>query len=116
VQQRPDVARNPNLSPDQRSVARWFDTTAFSQPANFTFGNSGRNVVRAPGLFNMDFSLMRNFRLTERYNLQLRGEAFNTLNHTNFSAPGGTFAGSGFGTISGSGPARQLQVGMRFAF
>ncbi len=65
---------------------------------------------------NFDFSLMRNFKFHERYNLQMRGESFNAFNHTNFSAPGGTFGGAGFGTISASGPARQLQVGMRFAF
>jgi hypothetical protein len=114
--QRPDVLRDPNLPSDQRTVARWFDTTAFVQPANFTFGNSGRNIVRAPGFFTMDFSVMRNFRFGEQYNLQMRGEAFNALNHTNFSPPGGTFGGAGFGTISASGPARLIQVGMRFAF
>jgi hypothetical protein len=114
--QRPDVLRDPNLPSDQRTVARWFDTAAFVQPANFTFGNSGRNIVRAPGFFTMDFSVMRNFRFGEQYNLQMRGEAFNALNHTNFSPPGGTFGGAGFGTISASGPARLIQVGMRFAF
>jgi len=114
--QRPDVLRDPNLPSDQRTVIRWFDTSAFAQPANFTFGNSGRNIVSAPGLFSMDFSVMRNFRFGERYSLQVRGESFNALNHTNFSPPGGTFGGSGFGTISASGPARLMQVGMRFAF
>ncbi len=114
--QRPNVSRDPNLPADQRTVSRWFDTGAFTQPANFTFGTAGRNIVRAPGFFNMDFSLMRNFRLGEHRSLQLRGEALNALNHTNFSTPGGTFAGAGFGAISASGPARQLQVGMRFAF
>jgi hypothetical protein len=64
----------------------------------------------------MDFSVMRNFRFGERYNLQVRGESFDALNHTNFSAPGGTFGGAGFGTISASSPARQLQVGARFSF
>ena len=114
--QRPDVSRNPNLADDQRTLSRWFDTGAFSQPATFMFGNSGRNIVRAPGLVNFDFSIMRNFQFGERYRLQVRGEAFNAFNHTNFAAPGGTFGGPGFGTISASGPARQVQVGMRFAF
>lgn len=113
---RPDVLRDPNLPSDQQSVARWFDTSVFAQPANFKFGNSGRNIVRAPGLFNLDLSIMRNFHYKERYSLQLRGESFNIMNHTNFSAPGGTFGGAGFGTISASGPARQIQVGMRLAF
>ncbi len=67
-------------------------------------------------MFNMDFSLMRNFRISERINLQARGESFNSLNHTNSSPPGNTFGGSGFGIISASGPARQNQVGMRLSF
>lgn len=114
--QRPDVLRNPNLPSDQRTVTRWFDTSAFVQPAIFTFGNSGRNIVRAPGLFNMDFSVMRNFRFAERMQLQFRGEFFNALNHTNFSPPAGALGAAGFGTISASGPARQIQVGMRLSF
>jgi hypothetical protein len=114
--QRPDVLRDPNLPSDQQSIARWFDTSAFAQPAIYTFGNAGRNIVRAPGIFNMDFSVMRNFRFTERVQLQFRGEFFNALNHTNFSPPAGTFGAAGFGTISASGPARQIQVGMRLAF
>ena len=114
--QRPDVLRNPNLDSGQRTVAKWFDTTAFVQPAIYTFGNSGRNLVRAPGMFNMDFSLMRNFRFAERFTLQVRAESFNSLNRTNFSAPGNSLGSSAFGVISASGPARQNQVGMRLAF
>jgi hypothetical protein len=114
--QRPDVLRNPNLPSDQRTVTRWFDTGAFVQPAIYTFGNSGRNIVRAPGLFTMDFSVMRNFHLGEKRQLQFRGEFFNALNHTNFSNPGNTFGSASFGTISAAGSARQIQVGMRLAF
>ncbi|HLH18679.1 MAG TPA: carboxypeptidase regulatory-like domain-containing protein [Bryobacteraceae bacterium] len=114
--QRPDVSRNPNLPADQRTLLRWFDTGAFAQPANFTFGDSGRNIVRAPGLFTMDFSIIRDFAIAEHVHLEARGESFNALNHTNFSAPGGVFGGSGFGTISGSAPARVIQAGMRLAF
>jgi len=61
-------------------VARWFDTSVFSQPAIFRFGNEGRNILRAPGLFTMDFSLRRNFNFSERFRLQFRGEFFNALN------------------------------------
>lgn len=114
--QRPNVLRDPNLDSADKTIARWFDTSAFAQPSVFTFGNSGRNIVRAPGILNTDFSLIRNFRFGERFNLQVRGESFNATNHTNFSAPAGTFGGAGFGTISASGPARQNQIGMRFSF
>jgi hypothetical protein len=64
----------------------------------------------------MDFSALREFHVTERIRMQFRGEFFNALNHTNFGLPGHTFGGSGFGVISGAGPARQIQVGARIAF
>jgi hypothetical protein len=114
--QRPDVTSDPNLPSGQRSIARWFNTSAFAQPAIYTFGNSGRNIVRAPGLFDMDFSLMRNFSLNERFKLEVRAESVNALNHTNFSAPGGVFGTAAFGVISAAGPARTNQVGARLAF
>ena len=114
--QRPNVLLNPNLGSGQRTLAQWFDTAAFAQPATFTFGNSGRNIVRAPGLFDMDFSLMRIFSFRERFKLEARAESLNALNHTNFSAPGGVFGTSSFGTISAAGPARSNQVGMRLSF
>ena len=61
----------------------------------------------------MDFSLLREFRFTERIRLQVRGEFFNALNHTNLGLPGHTFGGAGFGSSSGSKDARQIQVGER---
>jgi hypothetical protein len=112
---RANVLRNPNLS-SGRSVASWFDITAFAQPAAFQFGNEGLGIVRAPGLTITDFSLLREFRFTERIRLQLRGEFFNALNHTNLGLPGHTFGAAGFGLISGAKDARQIQVGARIAF
>jgi hypothetical protein len=116
---RPNVLRNPNLSGDQRTVTQWFDTAAFVQPAQYQFGNAGVGIVRAAGLVNLDFSLQREFKFTERVRMQLRGEFFNSINHTNLGLPGRTLNGAGFGVISGltaaSGP-RQIQVGARVAF
>ena len=114
--QRADVLRNPNLPSDQRSVGRWFDTAAFAQPAIYQFGNQGRNILRAAGLSTLDFSLQRNFVLREGMKLQFRGEFFNALNHTNLGVPGRVFGAAGFGVVSSSGPARQVQVGMRMSF
>ena len=113
---RADVLRNPNFASSERSVKRWFDTTAFVQPAPYQFGNLGVGVLRGPGLTNLDVSLLRDFRLTEKARLQLRGEFFNALNHTNLNLPGQTFGGAGFGVIGSSGPARQIQVGARISF
>jgi hypothetical protein len=114
--QRADVFRNPNLPNDQRSVQAWFDTSAFAQPATYQFGNEGRNALRGPGLINVDASLLRDFTFTEGKTLQIRGEFLNSTNHTNLNLPNTTFGSSAFGTITGSGPARQIQLGAKFAF
>jgi hypothetical protein len=114
--QRANVLRNPNLPSSERSVAKWFDTAAFAQPAPFHFGNAGLSLVTAPGLVNLDLSVLREFRFTERIRMQVRGEFFDALNHTNFGLPGHSFNGPGFGLISGARGARQIQVGVRIAF
>jgi hypothetical protein len=113
--QRANVSRNPNLPADQRTVSRWFDIDAFSQPAPFTFGNEGLGIIRAPRWINSDVSLLRNFAVTERLRVQLRGEFFNIFNHTNLNPPRPTF-GPSFGAISSAGPARQIEVGARLLF
>ncbi|MDQ2950179.1 MAG: hypothetical protein M3Y27_30285, partial [Acidobacteriota bacterium] len=114
---RADVMRNPNLPSDQRSVSRYFDTDAFTQPAPFRFGNQGENSLRSSGLVNFDFSVLRNFPIRERVRFQLRGDFFNAFNRTDFGIPGRTFGGAGFGIVSGaSKAARQIQLGLRLTF
>ena len=113
--QRANVVADPNLS-SGRSVAQWFNTAAFTQPAAYTFGNEGVGIVRGPGLVNFDFSLLRNFRVTERIHAELRGEFFNAFNHTNLGLPAQALGSSTFGVISTSGPARQIGVGARVVF
>jgi Carboxypeptidase regulatory-like domain len=112
--QRPNVISSPNLA--NPSVAEWFNPAAFAQPAAFTFGNAGVGLLRAPGLINVDVSLLRNFAITERTRVELRGDFFNVLNHTNLGVPGQTFGSSTFGVISSAGPARQIEIGGRFVF
>lgn len=97
---------------------RYFDTSVFSQPAPFTFGNTARTLpdVRAPGVMNFDFSVMKNTRFAERLNLQFRAESFNLLNNTNFGAPGTTFGTPTFGVISSSSEARVIQFGVKVLY
>jgi hypothetical protein len=114
--QRADVLSNPNLPSEQRSVQQWFDVSAFAQPALYTFGNQGRNILRGPGLINIDASILRDFAIKERATFQLRGEFLNALNHTNLSLPNTVFGSAGFGTITAAGPARQIQIGAKFEF
>jgi Carboxypeptidase regulatory-like domain len=114
--QRADVTRNPNLPSSERSLTRWFDTGAFSQPALYTFGNEGLGAIRSGGWFNSDLSLLRNFAVAGHARLQIRGEFFNALNQTVLAPPGLIFGTANFGVVSVAAPARQIQVGARLAF
>ena len=114
--QRADVIRNPNFANDRRTLERWFDTAAFVQPAQFTFGNQGVNILRADGTINLDASILRNFPIRESMKVQIRGEFFNITNHPNFGNPGATLNGPGFGIISNAGAGRRIQLGARFVF
>jgi hypothetical protein len=114
---RPNRFHDGNLSRSERNVDRWFDTAAFVVPVAFTYGNSGRNVLRAPGLVNLDFLIARNFRLTETTHLELRGEFFNLSNTAHFARPNATVGSSQFGRITATAaPNRQVQIGVRLAF
>jgi len=110
---RPDYLRSAKLS--QRTEDRWFDTSAFAQPALFTYGNAPRTLpdVRGPGYQSLDFSLFRNIQILERLRLQFRAEAFNLFNHVNLSLPTTNFTSGGFGRITSSRDARIVQFGLK---
>ena len=115
--QRPDLLRNPNLPSDQRDPQHWFDTSAFAQPAPFTFGSAGRNIVYSPGLTNFDMSLQRNFNVREGKRVEFRWQVFNIFNHPNFDLPGRIAFSSSFGRIfSTAEPSRQMQFGLKFVY
>ena len=102
----------------ENRLNRYFDISVFSQPPTFTFGNVARMLpdVRAPGSVTFDFSTFKNTKIGERYNLQLRSEAFNVLNHPNFGGPALTSGAGGFGSISSTGPARLMQLAIKLQF
>jgi hypothetical protein len=94
---------------------RYFDTTVYSQPAAFTFGNEPvfSPVLRAPGVRNFDLSMFKNFDL-RRATLQFRIEALNAFNYVQFSGPNTSVTSSSFGVISGQANApRQMQFGLK---
>jgi hypothetical protein len=114
---RPNRLRDGSLPSDQQSIYRWFDLTAFTTPACACYGNSGRGILRGPGLVNLDFSVMRNFIFHERYRLQFRAESFNIANHPNFGLPAYTLGNAAAGTITSViSPERQMQVAMKLYF
>jgi hypothetical protein len=112
--QRPNINGDPNQGP--RTPDQWFDTSVFSLPAPFTFGNAPRNSVIGPGLVNVDFSLQKDFLLSEGLRFQWRAEAYNLFNHPNFNIPNRIAFTSNFGKISSAQDSRQFQFALKLAF
>lgn len=110
----------PNLISDAlagpRTLERWFNTAAFQSAPAYRFGNSPRSVLRGPSWKSADLTLSKNFRATERWRMEVRGEFFNVLNHPNFDVPGHTLGNADFGVISSAEPARTVQVALRLIF
>jgi hypothetical protein len=113
---RPNRVGNGNLPPDQRTLNQWFNIAAFVTPAQYTFGNSGQGILEGPGLFNVDLGIHRIFRLRERLALTYRWEMFNSFNRVNFSNPNASIGNPQAGQISGTGPARVMQMALRLAW
>jgi hypothetical protein len=113
---RPNVIGDPNQG--LKTPAQWFLTSVFSPTAPGQFGNAGRDIVRGPGLFDTDFSLIRrNLLPWERFNVEFRAEVFNLFNHTNFATPVTDFASGSFGRITSTAVnPRELQLGLKFRF
>ncbi len=123
---RPNRIANGALPSNQRTVNDWFNLNAFvelqTSPtiAGFVpdqaFGNSGVGILRGANLVTVDFSLAKEFRVTEQHSFQFRSEFFNSLNHTNLGIPNITI-GPGFGQITTTAtPARQIQFGLKYRF
>ena len=111
---RPDRVRNPKLSPG--TPGKWFDTTAFTFPPFGSFGNAGRNILDGPGYQNVNLALLKNVVLKEGWDLQIRAEAFNLLNHTNFDLPDNFMGSPTFGRILSAQSPRRLQFGLKLLF
>ena len=96
---RPDRIADGKL--DNPTIERWFDTSAFRSPADVTgtYGDSGRNILRGPGQFNIDFSVIKATRIAN-LDTELRVEAFNLLNHPQFAQPNGNLGNPLFGQIT----------------
>jgi hypothetical protein len=99
-----------------QDIARWFNTAVFAVNTPGTIGSARRGQQRGPGLWTVDYSLFKNFQLLKRLRLQLRGEFFNVLNHTNLGDPNTTVNSNGFGTITASGSPRIVQLAVKFTF
>ena len=123
---RASVIGNPSLPRGERTLARWFNTEAFLPPEAMVqgvFGSSGRNILIGPAFSQWDVSLLKNFRFSERTNLQFRAESFNIWNHPSFTGINTTvrFDAAGkptqnYGAVNGAGPGRVLEFGLKLIF
>ncbi|MFZ0589287.1 MAG: carboxypeptidase regulatory-like domain-containing protein [Bryobacteraceae bacterium] len=114
--QRPNRIASGNLPSGEQSIYDWFNTAAFVGPSTYTFGNSGTGVLSGPVYFDVDLSLMRHFRLTERFGMDLRTEWFNAFNRANFNPPNATIGTVQAGVISSTFPARIIQMAAKIVF
>jgi hypothetical protein len=116
---RADLVGDPYLStsrPRGEQIAQYFNKAAFAQNAAGTFGNVGRNILRGPGLANVDFGLNKSFPIREQMRVQFRGEFFNLFNRVNLGNPNNNVSSNQFGVITGAGSPRVIQLALKFYF
>ncbi len=126
--QRADYITGQEIYPEERTRRNYFNVLAFGRPADGSLGNTVKQALRLPGINQWDLSLFKNFRMSEKMNLQFRFETFNTFNHTQWAGvntglglpnPGTavTEATRGsFGEVNSTRDPRSLQFGLKFLF
>ena len=126
-QQRPDLVGSVpalNCQPNtagttpvaQLEQINCYDAAAFALPAQFTFGNASRNLLRGPKFMSTDFTGMKNIPIGGRMRVQVRAEIFNLFNTVNFNAPNASFGSAAFGRITSALAMRQIQLGAKLIF
>jgi hypothetical protein len=126
VASRPDMiaGQDPMLDRGDRTRAKWFNTAAFALPRPGSFGTAPRHPIHLPGLNQVDASATKNFRFTEKQQLQFRAEFFNALNHVNLGAPGLNIRDpDNFGRVTSTaqgagmpGDSRVVQFALKYNF
>jgi hypothetical protein len=125
---RPNVVSGVSFYPAHQTWQQWANPAAFSTPAQYTYGNAGRDILNGPGEAAWDFSLIRNFPLRESMKLEFRAEMFNILDSPNFTLPNGDVSSASFGVIGntvqpiagqasgGPGDPREIQFALRLTW
>ena len=106
---------NPIFNGGNYVSGGWINRSAFV-PRTGLIGNVPRNLIELPGTKNFNLSLMKKFSLTEKFRLQLRGEAFNLFNHPNFKTVVTNFSASNFGALTQTDDPRVFQFGLKLLF
>ena len=114
----PGVVVQTHQGSKQQWLNQYFTTAAFQQNASGTFGNSGRNILKGPGINYSDAAVMKNWTLHEHYKAQFRWEFFNAFNHANFGQPDANPSSGTYGRITATGPIkpRVMQAGLKLTF
>jgi Carboxypeptidase regulatory-like domain len=115
---RPDVVSGISVVPANQDPNFWIDPAGFQTAVAGTYGNAGRNIITTAGLTSVDFSLFKNFRITERVKLQFRSEFFNLPNHPSFRGDSlnNSWGSSSFGQYSAARSSRQIQFALKLIF
>jgi outer membrane receptor protein involved in Fe transport len=116
---RPNLIGDPMTPIENRSIENYLNkATVVLPPATAPFGNAGRNIVRGYAYYQLNMGLQKNIKLPfrEKMSVQVRGEAFNLLNKTNFGAPTGDRNSGSFGTIRSAYAARQMQLALKITY
>jgi hypothetical protein len=112
--------KDGNLPSGKQNINQWFDTTAFANPAQYTFGNDSRTEpdLRSPGLITFDSVLSRWQPIREGMRLQFRAEMYDVLNHPNptLVAASTTITSSTFGQIMSKSTTRTITMALRLQF
>jgi Carboxypeptidase regulatory-like domain/TonB dependent receptor len=123
--QRPNLIAGVSLTPSNgQTIQQWINPAAFVAPVDGTWGNAGRNLVRAPGIWQADVSLGKKLALTERASLEFQAAAFNLFNRAQLGSPNGDISSPTFGRITntinpgatGTGTPRQFQFMLRLSY
>ncbi|PYY17777.1 MAG: adenylyl cyclase [Acidobacteria bacterium] len=114
---RPDMNGSPNVNAPH-TATKWFDTSVFSQVPTTQIrpGNEKRGTIVGPDTKRWDANLFKNTKISERFTVQFRAEAFNVLNHTNFDTLRTSSTSSTFGKVLTARDPRQLQLALKLLF
>jgi hypothetical protein len=118
------VTGNPALPRGQRSLSEYFNTGVFERPVQGTIGNAPKDVFRGPGINNWDLALFKSFVIREKASVQLRWEAYNAFNHTQWMGvatnatfnPAGQQVNGQFGQVTSARDPRIMQIAIRVGF
>jgi outer membrane receptor protein involved in Fe transport len=119
IYDRPNLVGDPHVSHPNRN--EWYNPAAYADPAQYTFGDAGRNSLLGPGYGEVDLSLTKSFAITEKTHVDLKWDVFNALNRVNLANP--TCPGAAFVDIGDAGQIcsivdfrRRMQLGAHLTF